>query len=375
MGNLIRFAQDKIEKHLFKGKIIVLYGARQVGKTTLSKNILKKYPENSLYINCDEPDVRNALQERSSTEIKSFIGSKKLVVLDEAQRIKNIGLTLKLMIDTYPDMQIIATGSSSFELSNKIVEPLTGRKFEFLLYPFSLMEIYDGNDIELKRDLERRIVFGMYPEVVMKDGEQSVEALKEITKSYLYKDLFNFREVRNPEVLERLLQALALQIGNEVSYTELAGLLGIDKKTVMDYVQILEQAFIVFRLSPFSRNLRNELKKLRKIYFFDTGVRNALINNFNPLNLRTDAGALWENFMISERMKRNQYLNFDSNNYFWRTHDQQEIDYLEESSGKTTAFEFKLHSGNFKVPSAFKQAYPDAEVKLVNRDNFMDFVT
>src|SRR3989344_4906770 len=312
-----RIMQPRIESGFFKGKIIIIYGARQVGKTTLVKEICKKYPDSS-YFSCDEPDVREALTDKTSTEIKAFFGGKKLLVLDEAQRVRNIGLSLKLMADNFPDWQVIATGSSSFDLSNKIAEPLTGRKIEFYLYSFSLAELAEYYSVrEVERLLERFLIYGTYPEIIKNEAE-APERLKELAQSYAYKDVLQYQNIKNPEILEKLLRALALQVGQEVSYNELAGVVGADKNTIASYVQILEKAFIIFRLSPFSRNLRNELKKLRKIYFFDTGVRNALINNFNPVNLRQDTGALWENFIISERLKYNNNNNLKKNIYFWR---------------------------------------------------------
>ncbi len=294
--------------------------------------------------------------------------------MDEAQRIKNIGLTLKLAVDNFPEIQVIATGSSSFDLSNQIIEPLTGRKYEYYLYPFSLAElkfIYTKQEID--RLLEKLIVFGMYPRVVL-GGNEAEANLKELTKSYLYKDALQYQNIKNPEVLEKLLQALALQIGNEVSYNELADLLGIDKNTVAAYIRILEQAFVVFRLNPFNRNLRTELKKKRKIYFYDLGVRNALINNLNPANLRTDWGALWENFIISERLKYNYNRGQDFNYYFWRTQQKQEIDFLEEGRGKLYGFEFKWAKKKLSPPKIFLDTYPGTEVRLINKNNYQDFV-
>ena len=369
-----RTVQKNIEQNLFKGKIIVIYGARQVGKTTLVQEIQKKYPDKASYFNCDEIDVRQALTDKTSTEIKAFLGSKKLIILDEAQRVKNIGLTLKLIADNFSDLQIIATGSSSFDLSNKIIEPLTGRKIEYYLYPFSLEElklIY--SDLEIDRLIERRMIFGMYPEIAQNQGDVS-KILKSIAKSYSYKDILQYQNIKNPEILEKLLQALALQIGNEVSYNELSNMVGVDKNTISNYISILEKAFIIFRLSPFSRNLRNELKKLRKIYFYDNGIRNALINNLNPLNLRQDVGGLWENFMISERLKYNNNHNKDRNIYFWRTKQKQEIDYLEEDSGKLFGFEFKWQKDKFKAPKIFLSSYPNSSVELINKNNYRDFV-
>lgn len=369
-----RTIQKNIEQNLFKNKIIIIYGARQVGKTTLVKEIQKKYLNKASYFNCDEIDIRQALTDKTSTEIKAFLGNKKLIILDEAQRVKNIGLTLKLIVDNFPDLQIIATGSSSFDLSNKIIEPLTGRKIEYYLYAFSLEELKSiYSDIETDRLLERRMIFGMYPEIAREEGNVE-QNLKSIAKSYAYKDILQYQNIKNPEVLEKLLQALALQIGNEVSYNELSSMIGVDKNTVANYISILEKSFIIFRLNPFSKNLRNELKKLRKIYFHDNGIRNALINNLNYLNLRQDIGALWENFMISERLKYNNNHNIDQNVYFWRTRQKQEIDYLEESGGKLKGFEFKWSKDRFKKSKVFLSAYPDSSVELVNKNNYKNFV-
>lgn len=368
--------QRDIEKliisSLAKGKIMIIYGPRQSGKTTLVKMILEKQPENSLYLNCDEIDIRQALAGKTSTEIRSYLGRDRLVVIDEAQRVENIGLTLKLIVDNIPDIRVIATGSSSFELSDKIKEPLTGRKVEFHLYPFSVHELsqmYEPR--EVSRLLESRMIYGMYPEVVMSEDRN---ILGQLADSYLYKDVLAYQNIKRHEVLLKLLQTLALQIGNEVSYNELSQAVGIDKKTVENYLNILEQAFVIFRLMPFSRNLRNELKKLRKIYFYDTGIRNALLNNLNPLGIRSDAGALFENFMISERIKRNANLGLRSNMYFWRTHQQKEIDYIEEDGGKLRAFEFKLTDRPYKPPKEFTEAYPAGEVNLVTKENFLDFL-
>jgi len=369
-----RSIQDIIEKGLFRGKIAIIYGARQVGKTTMVKDIQKKYSENSSYFNCDEPDIRDALTNKTSTEIKAFIGRKKLVIIDEAQRVENIGLTLKLIADNFTDIQIIATGSSAFDLSNKITEPLTGRKNEYYLYPFSLRELRNiYSDLEIDRLLERRMIYGMYPEITQ-GSEDSEKRLRSLALSYAYKDILQYQYIKNPEVLEKLLKALALQIGCEVSYNELAGMVGVSKQTVENYVQLLEKAFIIFRLGPFSGNLRNELKKLRKIYFYDTGIRNALINNFNALNLRTDVGNLWENFMISERIKHNNSREIDANMYFWRTTQKQEIDYVEERRGILSAFEFKWKKDSFKKPKVFVDAYPGSSVELVNKDSYKKFV-
>lgn len=375
-NNIPRDVENLINSYLFNGKIIVLYGARQVGKTTLVKKISAKFKDN-LFFNCDELDIREMLTHKTSTELKNIIGNNKLVIIDEAQRVTDIGITLKLLIDNFPEIQIIATGSSSFDLANKISEPLTGRKILFQLFPFSVNELRDEyTELELKRILHSRIIFGMYPDVVKAGHIKNVEILKELTNSYLYKDILIFQNIKNPEAIEKLLQLLALQIGNEVSYTELASELDIDKNTISKYIQILEKAFVIFRLNPFSRNLRNELKKMRKIYFVDTGVRNALINNFNPLELRNDKGALWENFVISERMKYNAAKRNFCNTYFWRTHAQQEIDYIEEYGGKLHAYECKFSDKKrkHKIPKKFLETYPDSICQFVTPDNFFDFV-
>lgn len=370
-----RLLQENIEKALFKKKIVIIYGARQVGKTTLVRSIQEKYTDSSLYLNADEPDIRASLEEKSSTELFRLFGNKKFIIIDEAQRVKNIGLSLKLIIDNNPTIQVVATGSSSFELSNYISEPLTGRKFEFHLYPLSVRELEEKyNIMELNRILENLLLYGMYPEVINLPIIEAKERIEEISKSYLFKDILLFQDIRNSDVLEKLLQALALQLGNEVSYNELSNLLGIDKDTVARYIQLLEKAFIVFTLKPYSRNLRKELGKLRKVYFYDLGIRNAVINNFNPLNLRTDVGALWENFLLSERIKYNNNVNKIVNTYFWRTYDKKEIDYIEEENGKLNAYEFKFSDDKYKNPSEFLEAYKGSSFMLVNRNNYLDFI-
>ena len=371
-----RTLRREIERDLFHGKAIIVYGARQVGKTTLIQEIARQSGRRYLYLNCDEPDVREALSNRSSTELKRFIGDYALVLIDEAQRVNNIGLAIKLLVDNYPEIQLLVTGSSSFELSNKIVEPLTGRKREFYLYPFSYEELsrhYSAH--ELRRMLPELLIKGMYPDVVLNPSESDT-ILDEIGKSYLYKDILVFREIRKSDALDKLLKALALQVGNEVSYNELASVCGIDKKTVETYLQILEQAFIIYRLNPFSRNLRNELKKNRKIYFTDNGIRNILIRNLNPPDLRNDIGHLWENFSITERLKRNNNHQIRANHYFWRTHSGQELDLLEERGGRLFAFEMKWsEKKKWKIPHAFQTAYPDAEVRRIHRENYFEFVS
>lgn len=374
VNTIKRTIQSRLEDKFFKGKVIILYGPRQVGKTTLVKEIQKKNLSDSIYFNCDEPDIREKLENKTSTFLKELIGDKKIIIIDEAQRVKNIGITLKLIIDNFKDVQVIATGSSSFDLANKTTESLTGRKYEFYLYPFSIEELNpEKNKIEIDRTIENRMIYGLYPEVIIKSAEAE-ENIKLIAKSYLYKDILQYQNIKNPNILEKLLQSLALQVGNEVSYNELSNFLDIDKKTVANYIEILKKAFVIFELKPFSRNLRNELRKLRKIYFFDNGVRNALINNFNSLDRRNDAGQLWENFIISERVKINSNHGNDYNMYFWRTHDKKEIDYLEEKNGKLYGYKIKLGSGRLSGVKLFLDTYPDSEFKVIKKDNYNELI-
>ncbi|MBI2310149.1 ATP-binding protein [Candidatus Collierbacteria bacterium] len=367
-----RLVANLVQKVLFQGKIIVLYGPRRVGKTTLVKQIIEQYSDQSLYLNCDEPDVRQSLTDKTSTELIGLAGTKKLVVIDEAQRIPNIGLTLKLLVDNAPQIQVIATGSGSFDLSNKINEPLTGRAHQFLLTPLSLGEIYPDL-LTANRMLETRLIYGGYPEVVIRP-EQANTYLRGLYQNYLYKDALEYQHLKKPELVDKLLSALALQIGGEVSLTELGGLLGVDKTTVARYIYLLEQAFVIFRLPPLSRNLRKEINKTRKIYFWDTGIRNAIINNFNPLSLRNDIGALWENFVIVERSKRNMNIGSSPNCYFWRTWTKQEIDYIEDSGGQLKAFEIKWQKPKKTAPSSWRQAYSAAGWETITKENYWDFL-
>lgn len=368
-----RLLAETIRNHLFKGKAVVIYGARRVGKTTLVKGLQEEFPAESVYLNCDEPDVRQALTDKTSTELVGFVGGKKLVILDEAQRVRNIGLTLKLLVDNAPQIQVIATGSSSFDLSNKINEPLTGRAYQFHLPPLFLRET-GTEPMELNRLLGTRIVFGLYPEVV-REPTEAKEILRGLYRNYLYKDALEFQGLRNPELIEKLLAALALQIGQEVSLTELGNLLGVDQKTVAIYIRLLELAFVIFRLPPLSRNLRKEISKSRKIYFWDTGVRNAVINNFNPLNLRGDAGELWENFLVAERAKRNILLGLSPNTYFWRTWTKQEVDYVEEEGGQLSGYEIKWGNKKARPPKTWNETYPQSGWQIIDRSNFLDFLT
>ncbi len=370
-----RTIADHIRKKIFKKKAVIILGPRQSGKTTLVRSLLETINEKSIWLDGDEPDVRTRLSDASSVSLTRLIGNHKLIIIDEAQRIKNIGLAIKLITDKIPEVQVIATGSSSFELANEIKEPLTGRKYEYFLFPFSTEELisYHG-EMHEERLLSDRLVFGLYPEVINHAGEEK-DTLKSLTDSYLYKDILSFQGLRKPELIEKLLQAIALELCSEVSYNELAQLLGVDSQTVEKYILLLERAFVIFRLPSLSRNARNELKKARKIYFLDNGIRNAIISNFQQFSLRSDAGALWENFLVSERKKINHYHQYYCNSYFWRTMQKQEIDYIEESAGKLNAFEFKLKKGTAKLPLTFSRYYSNVDFQIINRDNYFDFIT
>ena len=378
MNEIKRDLQNILESKLGKGKVIILIGPRQVGKTTLLKTMLSKIrPENSVqYWNCDEGEVRAILSQDSSAHFKSLVGNSKFIVIDEAQRIKNIGLTLKILHDNFPDIQFAVTGSSSLDLSNTINEPLTGRKFEYNLFPFSTNELCNHTNLldEIKQ-LENRLVYGFYPDVVNNPGEEK-EILLNTVSSYLYKDAFEFQDVRKPAIIEKLLQALALQLGSEVSFNELGNFLGIDSLTVQRYVDLLEKAYVIFHLHAYSRNVRNELKKSIKIYFYDNGVRNAIISNFSPCNLRSDIGSLWENFLISERLKNNAFHNKKAKYYFWRTTQMQEVDFIEEIDGTFSAYEFKYNSNkaNAKCPLTFSKNYPEIPFTVVTKENYTEFV-
>jgi len=370
-----RRLKQLIIPRLFRGKAIVLTGPRQVGKTTLLKMLMAETDRKVLYWNCDEPDIRQKLSNSTSTQLKSETASAEIIMIDEAQRVPNIGVTLKLLVDNLPDKQVVVTGSSALELSNFLNEPLTGRKYEYNMFPLSAEELIDHhNATEERRLLERRMLFGSYPEVVSRPGEER-ETLTNLINSYLYKDVFTFQDVRKPEIIEQLLQALALQIGSEVSFNELSRLLGLNSQTVQRYVDLLEKSFVVFHLRSFSRNLRNELKKSRKIYFYDNGVRNAVLGDFKPLQLRNDAGPLWENYLVSERMKHNSYSLYYGKSYFWRTQQQQEVDYLEDIDGVLHAFEFKWSANKQpKLTDTFAKNYPDHTFLIVNPENYQEFV-
>jgi uncharacterized protein len=363
-----------ISSRMNKGKAIIILGPRQTGKTTLMLKIAG-HEGSFLMLNCDDPIVRDQLDNVNTETLRQLLGKQKIVFIDEAQRVKNIGLTLKLITDTIKDVQLLVSGSSSFELTDKVNEPLTGRKWEYFLFPVSWNELYDHyGHLSAFQQLETRLIYGMYPDVINNPGEEK-EILKQLTDSYLYKDLFSLQGIRKPELVVSLLRALALQLGNEVSYNELSRLLQVDKKTIINYIDLLEKAFVIFRLLPYRRNLRTEIGTSRKIYFYDTGIRNAIAANFNPLSLRQDTGSLWENFLIAERMKSNHYSGRWANSYFWRTTLQQEIDYLEEREGKLFAYEFKWSSsGKYKIPKTFTTSYPETKTMIVTRESFPKFI-
>ena len=368
-----RKIEQIIAQKLFSGKAIVVIGARQIGKTTSIFQLISKY-ENVLILDGDDSFTRDLLNEPSTEQIRNIIGNHRVIFIDEVQRINNIGLTAKIIVDKFKDVQLIVSGSSSFEIKNSLSESLTGRKWEYLMFPVAWSELESTEGyVKSLQQLEIRLIYGMYPEIITHSGEEK-ERLKQLIDSYLYKDLLAFSTIKKPEVLENLLKALALQIGSEVSYNELARLLNIDKNTVKSYIEILEKGFIVFTLSGFSRNLRNELKFGKKIYFWDNGVRNTIINNFNPLSIREDKGALWENFLISERLKRNNFDAPFAKSYFWRTTTQQEIDYIEENEGKISAYEMKWNENSkTKKINSFSESY-NTEIQTVHSKNFRDFV-
>ena len=330
-----RQLQKTIEARMFAGKAIIVIGARQVGKSTLFKMILEKQDCKTLQLNCDEPEVKDLLTNINTAELRLLIADNKIVVIDEAQRVENIGMTLKRITDSFPEVQLLVTGSSSFELQDQLNEPLTGRKFEYHLFPISTSEILNAQGLlGVKQTLEQRLVYGSYPDI------------------------------------------LNHAVCSEVSYNELAQTVGTDNKTVEKYIDLLEKCYIIFRLNGFNRNLRTELKKGKKVYFYDNGIRNAILQNFAPLSLRQDTGALWENFIISERIKANQYAGRYANSYFWRTTQQQEIDYIEESDGQFTVFEMKWNPrrANTQFPSSFLTTYDVKETAVITPDNWMEWV-
>jgi len=366
---------QNILNKLHKGKAILIFGARQVGKTTLLKVMEDQNDSTILHLNGDEPDIRASLPSMTSSQLKNMIGKHSILIIDEAQRITNIGLILKLIVDQIPNVQVIATGSSSFEMANQMNEPLTGRKFEYKMFPISFQELVDHHGLlEEKRQLEHRLIYGSYPEVVVNVAD-SEELLKLIADSYLFKDVLMLDSIKRPLLLEKILKALALQVGSEVSFNEIAQLVGADRGTVEKYVHLFEQTFIIFQLPSYGRNVRNELKKSKKYYFYDCGIRNAIIGNFSPIRNRVDVGALWENYLISERMKKVAYEQKRQQTYFWRTTQQQEVDLVEEDMDGMRAFEFKWKKHTkVKFPTTFTNAYPEAKIEVITPDNYELFL-
>ena len=371
---ITRVQSAKIERAFFKGKAIIVSGARQVGKTTMLEHILQKYHDKLLALDGDDITIQELLNRPNTQQIKQIIGDNKLVFIDEAQRIPEIGLTSKIIIDKFRDVQLILSGSSSFDLYSKVNEPLTGRKWTFNLWPVSWEEWQNHvGYVKAEQDVENRLVFGFYPDVLNHE-ENPEQVLAELAESYLYKDILMYEGLKKPTAIKKLLQALAFQVGSEVSLQELGQTIGIDPKTVNVYIDILEKAYIIFRLTPLSRNLRNEIKAKNKVYFCDNGIRNAVIGQLQPLAIRQDIGILWENFMVSERVKQISINNYLRNYYFWRTTQQQEVDYIEDVNGEFFAYEFKWsEKKKIKFPKTFSNNYKSVD-KGINKSNFREFV-
>lgn len=357
-------------------RIIVIYGPRQVGKTTLAHLIMQKFAGRVLEINADDVDYSAVLSSRSLNKMRQLVAGYDLLFIDEAQRIADIGINLKILYDSLPELKIIATGSSSFELANKIQEPLTGRSWTFQLMPISISELsLNHNRFELDKMLEDLLILGAYPALFgIENRELRVNYLQEITRSYLFKDILAIGAIKYPPKIRDLLRLLAFQIGSEVSLTELANTLQISRETVISYIDLLEKTFVIFRLSGFSRNLRKEITRHDKIYFYDLGIRNAVIENFAPLAQREDGGKLWENFLIVERMKTQTYRRQGSNRFFWRTYTGAELDYIEENNGQLHGFEFKFNHKTARAPQVWTEKYPEASFQTVNRENYLDFL-
>ena len=376
-----RLLEKTLKKKFFCGKALILVGPRQVGKTTLSKKIINDFKEKKYKIkkiNCDNPTERKMLLDKDLEYLIKLVGDANIIFIDEGQKVESIGQTIKLLVDYYgKKIQILVTGSSSFNLLDKTQETLTGRKYVYKLYPFSFAELYGDDFMQATKELEQHLIYGNYPDIVIhqKTFIDKRESLEEISSSQLYKDILEFQEIKNSNILRSLLESLALQLGSEVSYTELASIIGINKNTVERYIDLLEKNFVIFRLHPYAKNKRRAIKKSKKIYFYDLGVRNTLINNFNPLNLRNDVGGLWENFIIIERIKKQSYKRIYSNNYFWRSYDGQEIDWLEERDSKLYSYEFKWKTHKkIKPPKLWLNTYTKAKFQVITPRNYLDFI-
>lgn len=368
---------ENLANSLTPNKVIVIYGARQVGKTTLLKKFIEKTNEKYLLLNGEDIFVQRSLEKQSIDQLKSFIGGYKLIIIDEAQKIRDVGTILKLMVDNIENIKIIASGSSTFDLARQVGEPLTGRKKTLKLFPLSQLELNTiESPVERLANLESRLIYGSYPEVILSNSiKDKQKYLIELVNSYLFKDILELEGLRHSNKLSKLLQLIALQIGQEVSLTELGTAIGLSKNTVEKYLDLLEKVFIIYKLSGFSRNLRKELVKNSRYYFWDLGVRNSLIQNFNPLKLRNDDGFLWQNYIISERIKKQEYTYIFSNNYFWRTYDKQEIDLIEEREGKLFAYEIKLSARKIVPPRAWRDTYTDSEFQTITKENYLPFIT
>lgn len=368
---------DNLESMLENGRALIIYGPRRVGKTTILKNYLKKTRLKYKLDVGENIRVQQVLSSQDFSKILPYAQDYELICLDEAQQIPNIGMGLKIIVDQLPDIKVIATGSSSFDLSHQIGEPLTGRKKTLILYPIAQLELTKLHTrYELKQRIEEFLIFGSYPQVIIaKSKQKKIEILNEIVSSYLLKDILSLEKVKGSKVLLDLLKLLAFQVGSEVSFNELSIKLNIDIKTVARYLDLLEKTFVIFRLSGFSRNLRSEITQKSKYFFLDNGIRNGVILQFNDLDTRDDVGKLWENFLVSERIKKQQYHHIFANNYFWRTHDQKEIDLVEEREGKLFTFEFKYGQRKEKIPKQFFETYPNSQIDIITQDNYLDFIT
>jgi len=370
-----RLQIDFAKARMFKGKAFIIYGPRQAGKTTFSEMLLREMGKKTLRLNGDDADTRELLAHPNASTLKALAGDNEVLFIDEAQRIPGIGLTIKIITDQVKGIQVIATGSSSFELAGHVNEPLTGRKYEMMLLPPAWQELANYTDfLTERRLLEHRLIFGSYPEIVM-DQQNATEHLKLIANSYLYKDLFVLEQIKKPQLLEKIVKALALQVGSEVNVNELSQLVGADNKTVEKYISLLEQAFVVFTLHAFSGNVRNEIRKSRKLYFHDNGIINAVTGNFAPLRQRTDVGALWENYLMSERKKWLCISQSSASMHFWRTTQQQEIDYVEQDAEKLLAAEFKWNpKSKRRFPVTFTKAYSKAKCLVFSTENYHEFL-
>ncbi len=369
----------RLKKAITPGKVVLIAGARRTGKTFLIHQLTAELGEKKcLLLNGEDMTIQQQLRNRSVQHYKSLLEGYKYVIIDEAQKIPEIGLILKLMVDELKSIRLIVTGSSVFDLKNKLGEPLTGRKKDFMLFPVSQMEYKQiENKLERHRNLDDKLIYGCYPELLhIKTGKQKQEYLHEIVSSYLYKDILVLENLRNADKIIDLLRLIAWQIGGEVSLEELGRKLQMSKNTVERYLDLLTKVFVLFKVSGFSRNLRKEIVKTKRWYFYDNGIRNAVISAFQPMNQRNDIGMLWENYLASERLKFQHYNGRKTNNYFWRTHDRQEIDWVEEYNGKLSGFEFKYNfqKTKFRAPAAWKDAYPKATYKVISRSNFEEFV-